>query len=729
MSPEEPSPTPGVVVGHTDVQGKRPRDPEQLAVNGIDSGVFINELANIGLLPRKLEFFSDGEKKAFEQNPENLHWKAYQQGPSLIEEGTYRGTQLALTKIYELIEQRFISFMDAANFEPLVPSPLTREEKRKFFAFTDGSDGYPPHLNLAGNVHAAEESEIPGSTLQLSDLFKRMRLLQLSSLLPSIMPIKYKSEAVQGAAWTLFGSTGRPDAGEKLEDVERYNRKGRGWSHQEDIFDLPNVGDLTDWYSDARFAQQQLTGTNPTTIERASDDWIQHFIQAPKAPEDAAAKNTIADLNHNCRESLYMQNYSYFREAAGLDPTAVIKCEFDEKDDKGKTTKSYRYGCASVCLFYLNEKVQLYPLAIVIDWRGSAEISVTIYNQEMMKRKDLRAGSDKHDPKQKITDEAHDWAWRYAKTCVQCSDWLRHEVTVHLTNTHLVGEAVIVASNRQLDPDHPVMKLLYPHWQKALALNAAARTTLIPHVIVKLIGLQEENAFAFIRRAYKNFDFKKRYVPTDLNERGFPPEQLHDPKFHNYAYARCIRSMWHNIRSFMQYMLELYYSGPDADLQILHDEHIQAWSAETRSPKGADLPSFPTISTLNDLADCVTMFICGQQTPCLYTEPPASLQDLLGYNEQQFVKALPMNHPREWLLSSHIPYLLGIKPGDKESLIDYAASKYHVHINKTSENDQAIAQATRKFYIALADSEEVFRGYGQATDDWGTIPYEVFSVL
>jgi hypothetical protein len=100
--------TPGVVLGHPEVQGKWPRDPEQLAVNGIDSGVFINELANIELLPRSLKSLSDGEKKSFGQNPENLHWKAHEQGPSPIREGTYRGTKLALTKAYDLIEQRYL---------------------------------------------------------------------------------------------------------------------------------------------------------------------------------------------------------------------------------------------------------------------------------------------------------------------------------------------------------------------------------------------------------------------------------------------------------------------------------------------------------------------------------------------------------------------------------------------------------------------------------------------
>jgi hypothetical protein len=310
-----------------------------------------------------------------------------------------------------------MSFMDAANFEPLVPSPLTRDEKQQFFAFTDGSDGYPPHLNLAGNIPAAEEekNKTEKSTLQPSDLFNKMRLLQLSSLLPSVVPNKYLRGAAKAAAWSWFGSVGTPDAGTKLEDVENYNRKARGSSHREDIFDLPNVGDLPDWYSDNRFCQQQFTGANPTTIELASNSWINHFIQAANAPEDSAAKETITDLNKSCRESLYMQDYSYFREAAGLDPSAVINSAFDESGEKDKGSKSLRYGCASVCLFYLNDKGQLYPLAIVIDWRGSAERSVTIYNRELLKLRDLQSGREKHDQKEKVVDEAHDWPWRYGK--------------------------------------------------------------------------------------------------------------------------------------------------------------------------------------------------------------------------------------------------------------------------------------------------------------------------
>lgn len=425
---------PGAVSGNADDEEKWPMEPENVTANGFDTGVFISELADIRRLPGKLESVNDDEKTAFAENPENLSQKACQQAPPSIEEGTYRGTQLALVKIYDLIEQvlytgscsyacldmantldSFSSYMDTANFEPLVPSPLTREQKLKYFAFTTGSDKYPPHLNLAGNVEAAklEQAENQKSTLAPTEIFSKMRMLQLSSLLPSVLP-SYIAVPGRGAAWAMYGSMGTPDKGDKLADVEKFNRDARGrWRFQrKDIFDLPNVGDLKDWYSDARFAQQQFTGTNPTTIELVSDFWLQHFIQAAKAQEDEEAKNTIVDLSHKWRGSLYMQDYSYFREAAELDPTAVVKCEFDDKDKNGKPIKSYRYACASVCLFYLNEKGQLYPLAIVIDWRGSAERSVTIYNRELIKRKDIQSGNDKS-TKEKIKKEAEDWPWRY----------------------------------------------------------------------------------------------------------------------------------------------------------------------------------------------------------------------------------------------------------------------------------------------------------------------------
>lgn len=321
---------------------------------------------------------------------------------------------------------------------------------------------------------------------------------------------------------------------------------------------------------------------------------------------------------------------------------------------------------------------------------------------------------------------------------------------MHLTNTHLIEESIIVSANRQLPSEHLVFRLLYPHWQKTLALNAAARDTLVPHVILSLVGFEKPQALKFIQHAYENFDFKGQYVPNDLRRRGFPPELLNDRKYHNYAYARCIHSMWYKIRNYIAEMLSLKYSGPNKDAQVRGDDELQAWSAEMRKSAqdgGANIKSFPILSTLADLIDCVTMCIhiaSPQHTavnylqnyyqsfvvnkpPCLYAPPPTTLAQLLSYTESDLVAALPMNHPQDWLLSSHIPYLLSFKPGDKESLIIYAASKYHVYKRKRGEDERRTKEAAAKFYKALADSEKEFEQYGRETDDSDVIKYEVLS--
>ncbi|KAJ5383001.1 hypothetical protein N7517_000912 [Penicillium concentricum] len=720
--------------GDTSTSSKWPKNPEEVVLNDMDTGALINELASLQLLPKKVDL-TPHQQAAWARNPGVLAYGAFEQKePVRIEKGTYRGTQLALTKIYDLIEQQYMSFMDVAQVEPLVPTALTRQDKCDFFVFTKGEDGYPPHLDLGLNKEWANNENDGNQRSDMSKwaIFNWYRLLQLANIMRGTLP-------------NLFAE-GTPDQGKTIAEVEDYNRKRRAGWVRKDIFDRPNVGDLKDWYSDARFSQQQFTGTNPTTITRASKDWIYHFTQAAKTSDDAEAKGVISKLSNSCPESFYVQDYSYFRTITDIDSADEIKQE--TKDKNGTETSPPRYGCASVCLFYLNEKGKLYPLAIVPDWRGTLR-SVTIYNRELFKRTDIQTGEEKpNDKNEARVDEANDWPWRYAKTCVQCSDWFRHEVTVHLTRTHLVEESIIVSANRQFEPDHPVFRILRPHWQKTLALNGSARDTLVPSVILKIVGFSAPQALKFIQEEYRSFDFEGSYVPKDLLKRGFPPEELNEPKFHNYAYARCIKSMWTKLRSYVEDILSLHYKGANADQQVRSDKSIQKWSREMRSPDGADLRFFPAITTFEELVDCVTMCIhlaSPQHTAvnylqdyyqgfvinkpsCLFTAPPTSLESLLSYTEQDLVKALPMNHAHEWLLSSHVPYLLSFKPNEKtETLMGCIHTTWSVYHNKPSPSDEErkTTDALLRFYQALQASDDEFERYAKEKDDIKDIPYNV----
>lgn len=99
--------TPGFALGLVDEKKTvMSKSLEEFPLSNIDTGVFINELYHINLLPKKLANFTHGDGANLEKNPENLLKKAQHQAPESITEGTYRGTQFGVKKLYELIESQ-----------------------------------------------------------------------------------------------------------------------------------------------------------------------------------------------------------------------------------------------------------------------------------------------------------------------------------------------------------------------------------------------------------------------------------------------------------------------------------------------------------------------------------------------------------------------------------------------------------------------------------------------
>ena len=106
MTTETITLTPGAVLGLSDEKTIWSADPEDLQISSFDTGVFINEMAKLEILPAKLHDVTNNDKLNLMKNPETLLVKAQAQAPDSLKEGTYSGTQRALTKVYELIERR-----------------------------------------------------------------------------------------------------------------------------------------------------------------------------------------------------------------------------------------------------------------------------------------------------------------------------------------------------------------------------------------------------------------------------------------------------------------------------------------------------------------------------------------------------------------------------------------------------------------------------------------------
>ena len=271
------------------------------------------------------------------------------------------------------------------------------------------SDPYPPHLDVIPRKDNESKYEI----------FNKLGLLEAAVLLQKIVPAKTFigrwANDVKAIAKKIVA--GEPYAGSLLRDVERNNGQAKNRKTGTDIMRGENIGDNKDWFSDARFAQQQFTGTNPTTITKASKQWIDSFVSAAQAQEllNVVERILAADKGGN----LFVQDFSYFRRTLGnsVKPKDILMVAGETEGGEDKN-EANRYMCATVSLFELNSDGRLHPLAIITDWKGSIEDSVTIFNKRIQppaRPSDLVVHAE----------EETDWPWRYAKTCAQVSDWVR----------------------------------------------------------------------------------------------------------------------------------------------------------------------------------------------------------------------------------------------------------------------------------------------------------------
>ncbi|KAK0727514.1 lipoxygenase [Lasiosphaeria miniovina] len=678
-----------------------PGGVDQAPLPSFDPGVFDNELLKL-----KLYATVDPKNPSLVNEPEGN-----------IREGSYMGTQVALTQAYSRIEQTFASLFDVLGIESTLPRYISLEEQKKMYRFTaypTNADGtfadYPPHLE-----------HIPADqNFNQFDIFDKIGVVQTQIIVTKLIPDedgflgRTKQWLLEKARAAAFG--GEPEKGLKIQDVVDYNKFHRKFGT--DISGGGNIGLLDDWFSDRRYADQQFTGTNPTTITKASPGWIADFSKAAKAGGyqkwvDALAKADPA--------SFFVQDGSYLRRAAGVsDPAAVLHSKQPSSDDN--------WAVGAVSLFQLYDDGKLHPVAICIDHKGSIDKSVTVFNSRMK-------------PTDPTSGEKDDWPWRYAKTAAQVTDWLRHELVVHLTLSHFVEEAVIVATNRSIPMDHPVYRLLSPHWYKTLSLNAAARASLVPQVIVDIVGLSPAQAYSFIREAYDTYDFVGSYVPNDLKRRGFPNtlDGLDHPRYRNYTFAKNVLALWEVLRAYTKSMLLL--SHP-TDKSVAGDKYLQDWAKEVQT--SAFMPSFPDIKTVDQLVDAVTMCIhvaspfhsavnylqnfyqvfVAAKPPALCQAPPTSLEQLKAFKESDLVAALPINRQRQWMLAAQLPWLLSFKVDDERSLMNYAVSQWNVYKYKKAPADQKVKEASEALYVGLQGLRKTFF-FNSTGMDKGSIPYMV----
>eukprot|EP00057_Strongylocentrotus_purpuratus_P035323 XP_798592.3 PREDICTED: arachidonate 12-lipoxygenase, 12S-type-like [Strongylocentrotus purpuratus] len=82
-----------------------------------------------------------------------------------------------------------------------------------------------------------------------------------------------------------------------------------------------------------------------------------------------------------------------------------------------------------------------------------------------------------------------------------------HESASHLGFTHVVGEAIVVATHQCLSPSHPVFRLLAPHFLYLIAINNRAIGQLVSPggYVDKTMVIGRTGMFEIIKRTWCNW--------------------------------------------------------------------------------------------------------------------------------------------------------------------------------------------------------------------------------
>lgn len=357
----------------------------------------------------------------------------------------------------------------------------------------------------------------------------------------------------------------------------------------QDLFQIIHLPCISDHFQEDRaFAEHRVAGPNPLVIERVKDQLPTNFpvtddqYQAVMGNQDSLAQ-AIQD------QRLYIADYKILD---GVKP--------------GDFPPEYtKYLCAPLALFAVpqagNCPQSLVPVAIQCHQDPSAENPIFT-------------------PPPPETPKDRQWSWLIAKTIVQIADANYHELISHLGRTHLLIEPFIIATERELAPNHPLGILLRPHFQGTLFINNAATVGLINKggiVDATFGGTLDESLRITLEgvRGYP-FSFNDSMLPKFFEQRGVDDVT----KLPDYPYRDDGMLIWDAIHQWAENYISVYYHN---DQDVIDDTELQHWVQSLIANDGGRMRGFGESNSSGGfdihskayLIDAVTLiiFTCSAQ--------------------------------------------------------------------------------------------------------------------
>ena len=395
------------------------------------------------------------------------------------------------------------------------------------------------------------------------------------------------------------------------------------WS-KTDIKEGLKVGEI--FHEDGEFGRQIIQGPNSlklTRVDELSSPW-KDAIEKGMLPDYAIDNEDLQDVIKDGR--LFQVVNSKLLEGVGHGGKYSRYVNL-------RIRKQKWYVIQADCLFFWSKKrhpqYAFVPVLIRLENKNDQK------NDKNDKDNDdsqtfwspPEPGSFYHDEDGQWQPEGeHAMSWFLAKIHFRCADWQVYSVGTHFARAHAMSEVFGTSMYRNLPSAHPLYRILQPHFQGIIAVNAQAREHLVSagfNVFATFMSAGDDLQTLLQNCCKDLLKYKHLVIPKDFEDRGL----MDLPQ---YFYRDDSIKLWNILHEYVTDMINLSYPR-DEDVKL--DYELQNFINEiveygvSNFAEDGDFPNY--LEDKEELITYITAMIYN--VSCFHTGVNFQINKYLAY--------------------------------------------------------------------------------------------------
>ncbi|XP_078585172.1 uncharacterized protein LOC144867204 [Branchiostoma floridae x Branchiostoma japonicum] len=319
------------------------------------------------------------------------------------------------------------------------------------------------------------------------------------------------------------------------------------------------------------------------------------------------------------------------------------------------------------------------------------------------------------------TAKTHPNKYMFAKMHVMSADNNVHQFLYHLGYTHLGMEPIAVSLHTHLPPDHPIHRLLLPHFKDTIGINYLARHSLVSRIFPitdPMFATSTVGGLHMFIKEWRKYNFMDMAFPEELKRRGF--DEAKSDGLEDYFFRDDGFKLWHIYKDYVTGVVEEAYP---ADQKVTDDKALQDFCQMIEGE--GQLRGFPReISTKKLLVDCLTniMFNVSAQHSAV-NFPQYDYYSFIPNRPAQLNMEMP-HGPNDMLESAILDALPDAKYTSLQVLLSYMLSMpSQTAITGVEAMKEVYPEVHKKFQEQLQDLSNEIKGRNEGLKAEGKVAY------